>query len=69
MHRSERTTAESREGPRTACNIQEDLSDVLHPRQRFERMQPFPDDNPERPSFVNVELVMRGATIQTDPQH
>ena len=39
---------------RTACNVEEDLSDVLHVRQRLERIQPFLDNNSQSSPFVLV---------------
>jgi hypothetical protein len=38
----------------TACDVEQDLSDILHVRQLLQRVQTFLDDDPQGPSFVLV---------------
>ena len=51
---------------RTARNIQEDLANVPHVRQRLQRIQSFLDDHPEGPPLVHKFPIMNlGAFEQT----
>jgi len=36
------------------CNVEYDLSDILHVRQRLERVQVFLDDEPQGPWFILI---------------
>ena len=67
VSRGQRTAVGRQKGTRTARNIDEHLSDILHACQRFEGIQPFLDETPERPAlvyefFMNLALPSRRAT-------